>query len=65
MAKVRKLRLDTFTGWALYGRNGGSIVTSCNVPVLYGTRKDAWYDGDDDMEVRPIVVSIREMRRKP
>mgnify|MGYP001616962595 CR=1 FL=1 len=58
--KARKWKMKL---WALIALDGG-LVYSGNVPALYETKEEAWYDGNDDCEPRQVEIEVRELPRK-
>ena len=47
--------------WALRHADGG-LVYSDNVPSLYTSRQEAWYDGDDDISPFKVDVTMSEIK---
>ena len=48
--------------WALVSKDGAMLYHG-NVPALYDSRKDAWYDGDDEFKPRKVKVAITTRAR--
>ena len=63
MTKRPKPRAWKMKLWALVAIDGG-IVYSGNVPALYDTKQEAWYDGDDETEPRQVEILVTELRGK-
>lgn len=52
-------KLHPFTGYAI--AEGNKLTTIAKAPLVYGTKRDAWLDHDEDWQ-RIVKVRIKEVK---